>query len=486
MAARANDGRIPLNGGFYKAPSLIANAQRCVNLYPEMNPKDAPAPFTHYLTPGLVEIFQPSIGEVRGMYRATNGGLFAVIGNTVYFVDMTGIILYGWFEMGKIATHTGPVKMSDNGSIVVLVDGSAAGYWWNLLAFSLVNTIVDAAFYGANYVAFLDGFFIFNRPATNQFYISPSFWDGAVPFDPLDIASKIGGNDQIIGLAVIHREIWLIGQLTTEVWYNSGGTDFPFDRLPGVFLDHGMIRGYSLAQADVSLFWLQRDVQGQCMIFQGLEYAGARISTHAIEKEIQSYTDIIDAYGFCYQQLGHTFYVLNFPKADRTWVYDMATKLWHERAWMDDDGVEHRIRPSYALNAYNQIVAGDFENGKIYTWEIDVFTDAGDPIMRRRGFPHVISSGKMVSYDSFIADMEVGTGGDGADPPKLLLRWSDTRGASWGNTVEITWGATGDYLSQPMIRDLGMAKDRVFEIFWSFPYKTALQGPWITATPAEV
>jgi len=52
---------IPLTSGAYQAQSQIANAQRCVNLYPEFNPeKTRPAmPVTHYPRPGLLILCSP-------------------------------------------------------------------------------------------------------------------------------------------------------------------------------------------------------------------------------------------------------------------------------------------------------------------------------------------------------------------------------------------------------------------------------------------
>lgn len=478
--------RVPLNAGAYTARSLIANCQRCVNLIPEINPQDTgpPVVVTHNLTPGLTPLIQPSTGTVRGMWRASNGALIVVIGANVYFVDL--VINFGWTLMGTIAQGTTPVSMADNGAVGVIVDGTAKGYYW-VVGNTVLFPIVDAAFYGANFVCYLDGYFIFNRPATNQFYVSPVFWNGTDALDPLYIASKIGGPDQIIAVASIHRELWLIGQITSEVWFNSGAADFPFERLPGVFVDHGMIRGWSIAQADESLLWLGRDRQGQLIVFQSDQYNAVRVSNHALEFEMQQYEPFVDAIGFCYQQEGHTFYVLVFPTADKTWVYDLATKLWHERTWTDGDGVEHRHRANCALNVYNRIICGDWQSGDLYKWDLGAYTDNGVPIVRRRGFPHLTKDSRRVSYDALTLDMQVGdihNLGDGEEPT-VMLRWSDTRGASWGNPVTLPVGSTGDYYRSLQVQRLGMARDRVFEVFWSFPYKTALQGPWVTASPAE-
>lgn len=470
--------RVALNSGAYSAKSVIASAQRCVNLYPEVTPQQTSPPtlVIHYLTPGLVEKANPTNGTVRGLYRATTGALFAVIDTDVYFINTN----YTYVLCGTIGAGTGQVSMMDNGTTLVVVDGTANGYWLTL-GTTVLNAIVDAAFYGANFVCYLDGYFIFNRPNTNQFYISPPFWNGVDPFDPLDIAAKIGGPDPIIAIAVVHRNLWLVGQLTTEVWYNGGGADFPFERQPGVFVDHGMLRGYSIAVADESIIWLGRDRQGQTVVFQNQDYAAVRISNHALENEMQQYAVVNDAIAFTYQQEGHTFYVLTFPTADKTWVYDLATQEWHERTWTDGDGVEHRIRPNCGAAAYNVIIVGDHENGKLYEYDLETYTDDGDPIVRRRGFPHLVKDGKRVSYLKFQADVQVGAFGGSPASQQMLLRWSDTRGATWGDTVPLAldFGTTGEYYQSPTVQRLGYARDRVFELYWSFPYPTALQGAWI-------
>ena len=328
MAKNSKSARVPLLGGAYRSRSLIAGAQRAVNLFPERTPEinQPPTPVVHMLTPGLLPLIQPVVGMVRGAYRATNGALFICVGVNVYFVNTD----FSYTLCGTINPGTSIVSFADNGTTMVVVDGSADG-WWLGLGSTVLTQISDPAFYGANFTCYLDGYLIFNRPATNQFYISPPFWNGTDPFDPLDIAAKIGGPDVIIAVTVMHREIWLIGQLTTEVWYNAGGADFPFERQPGVFIEHGMVRGWSIAQADVNIFWLGRDRQGQSIVLMGKDYNAFRVSNHALEDAIQSYGDVTNCVGFTYQQDGHTFFVLTFPAADKTWAYDLTTGEWHER-----------------------------------------------------------------------------------------------------------------------------------------------------------
>ncbi len=65
--------------------------------------------------------------------------------------------------------------------------------------------------------------------------------------------------------------------------------------------------------------------------------------------------------------------------------------------------------------------------------------------------------------------------------PSLGLRWSDTRGATWGNPVPQDFGSNP--LVQPQWNRTGYARDRVFELFWSAAIKTALNGAFVEVVP---
>ena len=75
------------------------------------------------------------------------------------------------------------------------------------------------------------------------------------------------------------------------------------------------------------IFWLGQDARGQGMVYRSNGYTGQRISTHAVEWQIQQYGTLSDAIGYTYQQDGHSFYVLIFPTANTTWVDRKSTRL---------------------------------------------------------------------------------------------------------------------------------------------------------------
>lgn len=477
---------IALTGGFYKAKSLLAGAQRCSNLYPEKNQADAPFPYTYYQRPGnKLKITGPG-SNARCQYRATNGQMFEVVGNAVYYTDSTP----ARHLLGTISAGATQVSMADNGQVLVLVTGVANEGWTINLNTHVLAAIVDAAFYGSTRVEYMDTYFIFNRIGTTQWYLSPPNWNGTDPFDALDIANKVGGADLLQCAAANAGNILLIGTLTTEIWYNAQGQDFPFARVPSVFIEHGTPAPYSVVQNDVGTYMLSQDDDGGCIIAKIVGYNFQRITTHAIESVLGSYSTVADCVARTFQMEGHAMAVFTFPTGDSTWAWDESQQLWHEQTWTDDDGVEHRHRAQCGAYAYGLNWMSDWENGTLYLADFNTFEDQGavnHPIVFRRGFQHLLKDGKRVSYPKFMVYMEVGTapGLLTVDEPLVSLRWSDTKGFSFEDPVTTGMGATGQYDRWITFWQLGMGQDRVFELFWSAPYKTALGGAFVDLEPAE-
>lgn len=410
--------RVPLLEGAYSARSVIAAAQRCLNLYPERNPQGEDSPTTLYLRPGLTRLGVPAqSARVRGLYRATNGQLFSAVGNGIYYVapDWTSTLL------GTTAIGTTPVKLGDNGTTEVIVDGSAFGWTVDLPTHTFA-ALSDPNFFGSNFVESLDTFLLFNKPGTNIFYCSDS---NAVTFDPLFFAAKAGYPDGLAGIAVQNRNIWLPGnQSTSEIWFDAGAADFPFQIMPGPFIERGTIAPWSIAKQGGSVFWLSQDPYGTTYVVEGSNFATVRISTPAIEAAIGGYPVITDAVALCVEQLGHAWYWLKFPSANGglgvDWVYDLSTKQWHEVAWLNPATCESEGHRAFcSAFAYGVNVVGDRETGQLYMLDPNNPADAGAFVERRRGYPHMMADGFRASYPSFVADTQPAVDAPLTPPPPL-------------------------------------------------------------------
>lgn len=482
---------VPLLGGAYQSRSIIAGAQRCINLYPEVNEDpQAPVPVTHFPTPGLLrQGTPPTAGVGRSVYRATNGDLFEVVNDSLYFVDAN----YNYVLLGSVAVGTTPVGFSDNGLVIVVVNGTATG-WAIKMSDHSFAAITDPNFLGGTFVGYMDTFFIFNTPGVNEWQISlsqvtfenltagiitpPSLY---AAFDPLDVAAKSGSADPVAGLAVMHLNVWVIGTLTSEIYYNSGAADFTFARIPGVFVEHGTIAPYSIAVQDLSIFWLSQDRQGKCVVLRGTaDFQVKELSSKGIEAIISSFAVVSDAVGGCYQQLGHAYYVLTFPTAGRTFQVELKTGQWTELAYTGNNGFERHLANSWAF-AYGRNLVCDRLNGNLLSLEHDVFTDDGQPITRLRTIPHLLNEGKRIRLDRVIANTQGGTLGGNVNP-FIFLRVSYDRGASFSDALEANFGDTGAYDEFPWWPNLGIGRDIVLELSWSAPIDTALNGIFYDAT----
>lgn len=460
---------IPFVGPSYTSRSVNFDAQRTVNLYLEVDEtQQGKSPIAMMGTPGLRLLVALPGSPVRGTWNASNGRFFAVAGSGLYEVSSTGSVT----SRGTLSTSTGTVSMADNGNQLCIVDG-ANGYILNMTT-NIFGKITTSGWRGSKTVSFQDGYFIFHEPNTGIFYIC-ALYDG-YNIDTLDFATAEASPDNIVGIISDHRELWLFGVTTTEVYFNSGNPDFPFERIPGAFIEHGCAAPYSIAKLDNSVFWLGSDDRGRGVIYRATGYQPQRISTHAVETAIQKYADLSDAVAYTYQQDGHSFYVINFTGADTTWVFDVATSSWHERAYTTAEGTLARHRANYHGMLAGSHIVGDYSNGNLYIYDLEYFTDNGNPITRLRDAQHISQNLKNLFWSSVQVDLETGIGATDSPEPQAMLQWSDDGGTSWSNEYWTSLGRIGNRKTRAIWRRLGRSRDRVLRLKITDPVKVVIIG----------
>ena len=478
--------KTPILGSAYIARSVNAADARMINLFPEVIPEGGKEPAFLQRAPGLEFLQTVGTGPIRALWaHQVNGEDFYVVsGNEVY--KLTGLnstpILLG------TVTGTGPVSIADNGTQLFFAC-NPDGYIYNE-ATNVFVKITDPDFAGAVTVCYLDGYFVFNQPNSQIIWVT-QLLDGT-SVDPLDFASAEGSPDGVVALIADHRELWVYGTDTVEVWYNAGGADFPLQRIQGAFNEIGCAAAFTPAKLDNGLFWLGQDARGRGIVYRANGYTGQRVSTHAVEYSIQKNLNMGDAVGYTYQQDGHAFYVLNFPTANITWVYDAATQAWHERAGFDN-GAFTRHRGNNQCNFQGNTVIGDYETGAIYKYNLDVYADNSEPqkwLRSWRALPTGQNNLKRTAQHSLQLDCETGVGlndGQGSDPA-VMLRWSDDGGHTWSNEHWRSMGKIGQYGYRTIWRRLGMTekiRDRVYEVSGTDPVKIAIMGAELILSPTN-
>ena len=507
--------RTPILGSSYVTRSVNAADNRMVNLFPEVIPEGGKEPGFLNRAPGLNFLQTVGTGPIRALWaHQTNGSDFYVVsGVQVYkLTSTTGTpILLG------TVSGTGPVSIADNGTQIFFACNGPS-YIYNEVT-NVFGPITDPDFPGAVTVGYLDGYFVFNEPNSQRVWVT-ALLDG-YDINALDFASAEGSPDGLVAINVDHREAWMFGSDSVEVWYDAGLADFPLTRIQGAFNELGCAAAFSVAKLDNTLFWLGTDARGQGIVYKANGYNGQRVSTHAVEWQIQQYGNISDAIAYTYQQDGHSFYVLTFPSANATWVYDAATQAWHERAgW--DNGSFTRHRSNCQCNFGGNIIVGDYENGNIYTLSLTTYADNGQIqrwLRSWRALPTGTNTLKRTAQHSLQLDAQAGalltpvteyvylTTEDGFKlitesydnlvdettlsvnpPPQFMLRWSDDGGHTWSNEHWAQGGAVGAYGTRIFWRRLGMTlklRDRVYELSGTDPIQIAIMGAELAMSPTN-
>jgi len=371
----------------------------------------------------------------------------------------------------------------------------------------------DGAFSGGNTVDIVDNYFIYNRPNTQQYGAS----DALSPVSQaLSFASKDGAPDNLVSLIVDHREIYLMGEASSEVWVDVGTTPFPFQRIPGTSTQHGIAAVFSISRVGNSFAYVSRNIRGQGQIMMMNGYIPQRISTHAVENTLVN-QNIDDAISWTYQLEGHECYVVTFPSINLTWVYDATTTMWHKWLYVNNSNQYSRHRGNCSAVFQGMVLCGDYENGRIYELDPDNYTDDGQMIRRLRRAPHLTADLQRQYFDELQLQFQPGVGTTGlsvtfptfylTDPyiisadgylvigptdvniigngskinpidtttyPQAMLRWSNDGGSTWSREYWVTIGQIGKYKNRAIWRRLGMARDRIFEVVVTDPVKAVI------------
>jgi len=452
--------KIPFAGGHYETFSKPLNAQECINFYSHMDREGGSSELSLRGTPGLKEWCDiGAYAAVRGLKKMGNY-LYAVVGNTVYKISPSGIPTTC---TGSLGTSSGRVSMDTNGTQLMIVDG-VKGY---ILAGVTVTQITDDAFPpNPTTVTYQDGYFIVSVFGSGRGYISDlndgTSWDGTMYFN------AEADPDNTLALLSDHRDLIMFGSDTLEFWYNSGNT-VPFDRKPGYFQEVGLGAKDSPAQLENTVYFLSNHYQ--IVRFEGPQ--PKPVSTWSVEYQISQYSKKDDAIGMGVMIEGQAFYILTFPTAGETWCFNAATGLFSRLASYPEpyDNIWRGNCHEY-FNGMN--IIGDYQNGKLYEWDFETYTDDSETIRRVRTAPAVRKEGKRIRWDTLEIFFESGVGldeGAQGDDPQAMLQVSNDGGQTWGNEMWRSVGEIGKYRTRAMWKRLGAARHRNVRLTVTDPVK---------------
>jgi hypothetical protein len=211
------------------------------------------------------------------------------------------------------------------------------------------------------------------------------------------------------------------------------------------------------------------------------------------------------------------------PPRSITWAYDLATQQWHKwLSWDQSLATFKRHRSNCHALFANLNLVGDYENGKIYSLQNEVYTEDGAPIRRLRRAPHLTADLQRQYFDELQIQFQPGVGLSGVSgpawldawvlatedgeemltteagvplavsvvetlgaDPQAMLRWSNDGGSTWSSEHWTSIGKQGQYRNRAIWRRLGFARDRVFEVAVTDPVKCVIVSANLKASVGD-
>ncbi len=431
---------IPINitGGFYEHKSRPLSKQITRNFWPQIQGGEKAR--SKYILQSFygLSLFKEQAGTLdRGML-VNQGILYKVTDTTLYQVDSVG----AHTALGTIPGSSRCI-IKALGAQIIVANGNGAVYIWDGTTFSQ-NTDINLG--SPRGVAVLNSQAIYDQGRGQGFDVSDVGTPGTI--NGLNNASAESFSDDLLLTYAFRETLYLMGRDTTELWWNSGQGNPPFDKIQGAVINMGLDAIYSVADTPDFIFFLGKDKQFHSLT-AGSSAVDTVISNPALTKKISEYLVTSDCVGWTMELEGQWFYVATFPSEDVTWVFPIGGE-WFE--WGSGTTGRHRAN-SYA-NVYGKHLVAEHDSGNLYELDPEVYTDAGDAIIRTRDTAPIHSGlvgqdHKPFEINSFELVLETGVGltaGQGSDP-RVAVSVSRDGGKSFGTERFLRVGTLGEIVT---------------------------------------
>lgn len=421
--------------------SPIADAERTVNFYPEpVQSRGAPTDGLLLPTPGLKPFHVSTDVGTRALFEVS-GRCFAVIGGNFYelFATKTATLI------DAVAQDSNPATISYNGQAggQLFVTSGNHGYCYVLSSGAFTQVLTNEATQGGWKDGRFLAFNVLNGRVRESALNDGTTWPALVYFE----RSLAPDPWQAM---VVGTLIWMIGEQTSEGWYNAGTSPQPFAPSISSLLRAGTNAPFSVQLVGSAPIFLKHDQYGSATITRVQGYTPQTVSNAAVATALSAFDrsgTLDDCETLVYQEQGHTFACFNFSTAHSSWCLDLDSGLWHERGDWDSPHTRYNVwGPRVHCHAFGKHLVGDRMTGTISEMDVTIGTQAnGDAIRRLRIAPPIwAKSTTPLTVERFSLRMQTGLGlisGQGSNP-EVDFRYSDD-GETWKGLRRVSAGARG-------------------------------------------
>jgi hypothetical protein len=476
---------IDLIGGSYQHKYKNFNSQRTINFYPvpstaEEKNKTMVALFP---TPGL-DLYSSIPGRYnRGIWVTQVHGLsnrcFTVVDDKLYELTNNGSVVILRGSLTNIGTGSTKVWMVANANNQLGIFHYNASYVLDLST-NILTQITSVQFPNhVTSVAFTDGYTFITADDAVYFCTSNDMLNN---WSSLNVYSPTSRPAPTIAVTTFKEQTFNFTSETIETYYNDGST--PWIRLPRSTVFVGLVAPETLSTWNDGFMFLGREKDGEAQIYYYDGQSCVPVSPFSITWNINKSNSLRDSYSFMqHTKDGHVLYYLTVPDLNTTFVYDVQTKIWHERQstqpMQDSNGdfVYSKFRGRHSCNFNGVNLFADVYSGNVFKENYSSFTENNNVIIRSRISKTFGQEKAQIDVSSVEFDFNSGQAvlsGQGS-VPRLMFKYSKDNGLSFSSERLIVLGQTGKFLERARIRKLGTARQWTIAIAISDPIDFMVQ-----------
>ncbi|MCJ2129220.1 hypothetical protein [Methylobacterium sp. E-045] len=452
-------------------PGLSAEegSGRLINAFVEQLGDGSRGPVSIRRVPGLARFADTGLRGPRGM-RTLGDMLLAAYRDKLVQIRADGSVM----PLGDLP-GTRRITIARNNRAPVPQTVCVTEYGTYTLTSNGIPTplAIPGEFPAPNSVEFLLGWFFFTG-GDGRCYASGL---NDTTFKTLDYTTEQARPGGLMRAIAFRSELFLFGPQEIGVYGGPANANgFPLSRVTGI--PRGLIGPWAVAGHEEGwsneLIWAGDDG----VVYQLSGYAPKRISNHDVERDLAAAAKV-DATAIeasVHLVAGHAFWAISMP--GRTWVYDLTTEQWHERA----SHAGSRWRATQSVKAFGRWLLGDRLGPGLLEVREDVFQEDGAPLRFRveslpgASFPQRVAVPR-ADFDFVVGRGRAGGGGT-VETPEVLVSWSDDGGAVWSSPLVRSLGRQGETRARVNLLRTGLTgvQGRTWRIDVSDPVYVALLG----------
>jgi hypothetical protein len=389
--------------------------------------------------------------EEETVLAVSGGTLFSLNNNGVETTVGTGLALPGGNRVSFATASLGANVLMAGGQNIVTTDGATAS---SVADVDAPTTVRSLTVYDQYVIAQVEG---------SDTFAFDEVGSGGVTWRSQDVLTAESKPDRLMAILGTLDGFELFGRTSTEFWTNDGVT--PFSRVRGLTFNRGCGARYSPALLGDTWMWFDdRRVVMKATLNKLEEVSGP------IRKELQELSTVEDAIGDIMTPNGWPLYVLTFPTANKTFVYDLTQNHWMEWGnWDTESGTYRRFRGNcytYATR-WGLHLVGDWSNGTVYNLSKDCFEDNDEVLrsLRRTGFI-TQGTGNKKRCKRIRLKLKRSVATPGVTSPVMQVRWRE-QGGAWTPTKTTSLGQDGDHFVYVTLTQCGTYRARQYEFIHS-------------------